>query len=133
MSTNSAIIEDALNLAGILRESESLSAEQASHGLRVLNQMMAAWAADDVVIGYFEQTSPSAVCPIPDWAEKGVYGQLALDLAATYKAPIDPAAAKVAMDGYEVILRTLMNQRQVGADLSHLGSGQGRYDILTDA
>ena len=133
MSTNAEIIGDALGLLNVLAEGESVSAEQGAHALRVLNQMLAAWAADDIAIGYFAQSDTADTCPIPDWAEEGVGGKLALALAAHYRTPPSPFAIAVADEGYSLILRTLMNQRQVGADLSHLGSGNGRYDILTDA
>lgn len=133
MSTNVQIIGDALGLLNVLAEGESVTAEQGAHALRVLNQMLAAWAADDIVLGYFEQTETTDPCPIPDWAEQGVSGKLALVLAGHYRTPPSPFCIAVADEGYSLILRTLMNQRQVGADLSHLGSGNGRYDILTDA
>ena len=133
MSTNAQIIGDAMELLGILTEGAVPSAEQADHGLRRLNQMMATWDTDGIVLGYFQQSDATASCPIPDWAEKGVMGYLALDIAPHYGRTVSPEALKVSLDGYELILRRLISQGMDGADLSHLGSGNARYNILTDS
>lgn len=133
MSTNSQIIADALELIGVLSEGETPSADHGSHALRKLNQMMASWEADGTVLGYFQQSSTSDTCPIPDWAELGVYGKLALELAPFYGKPITGEIARVADAGYSLILRRLMSLAMKGADMTHLGAGSGVYDIETDA
>lgn len=133
MSTNTQIIEDALGLLGIISESETASAEQAAHGLRRLNQMLALWEdVDKISLGYFAQTVASDDCPLPAWAEKGVAGHLALDLAPHYHATISAEGAKVIADGYEAILRNVFNANLPTANLSHLGGGNARYNIETD-
>lgn len=132
MSSNTQIISDALSLLTVLAEGETASAEQAAHGLRKLNQMMATWEIDNIVLGYFQQSDVTADCPIPDWAEKGVYGMLAVDLAPDYNKQLSPEAAKVVDDGYSLILRRVISLGMKGADMTHLGSGNRRWNIETD-
>lgn len=132
MSTNTQIITDAMRLFGALAEGETPSAEQSSDALRKLNQMMSTWEVDSIVLGYHAQTDATATCPIPDWAEEGVMGQLAIKLAPEYGKTLTPEAAKVATDGFELILRRCISLGMKGADMSHLGAGGGWYNIQTD-
>lgn len=132
MSTNTQIITDALRLIGVLAEGETASPEQASDAMRRMNQMIATWEVDDIVLGYFAQSDSTAAIPIPDWAEKGVMGQLAIELAPEYGAAISPEAAKVADDGWSVIQKRCLLLKMKPADMSHLGSSFSRYNIETD-
>lgn len=135
MSTNLQLITDALRSINVIDETETPSAEQGSHCLRQMNQMLALWEVDGVPLGYFAQTSTAATCPIPDWAEAGVTGRLALRVAAHYGAQVPIGTVAAADEGYTTILRTVMNQKLQGADMSHLPQGSGRfgsgYDIET--
>lgn len=135
--TNVQLITDALRALNVIRESQTPNANQQANVLRFLNQMMFAWEADGTVLGYFEQTTPSDTCPIPQWAEMGVTYMLALAIAGDYGA--DPLASviKRADDGYQTILRTVENLKLEGADMRHLPVGSGHwgdsgYDITTD-
>jgi len=132
VSTNTEIVSDALRTLKVLAEGATPTAEQASDALRRLNQMLATWEVDSIVLGYHAQTDPSATCPIPDWAEKGVAGMLAVELAPEYAATLSLEAAKAVGDGYEVILRRVISLGMKGADMSHLGASGARYNILTD-
>lgn len=138
MSTNLQIITDTLRSLNVIDETETPSSEQGQHCLRRMNQMLAEWKdANSIDLGYFEQSSTAATCPIPAWAETGVWGQLALRVAGDYGAQVGIATAKAAEDGYNLILRTVMNLQLEGADMRHLPygaghTGAGRYDISTD-
>lgn len=132
MSTNAQIIGDALSLLKVIAEGETPSAEHSAHGLRKLNQMLATWEVDGIALGYHAQTDATATCPIPDWAEKGVYGSLAIEVAADYGAQLSAEAMKTADDGYTLILRRIISLGMQGSDMSHLGAGGGRYNINTD-
>lgn len=133
MSTNTQLITDSLRLMKVLAEGETPSAEQASDALRSLNQMMASWEADTINLGYFAQTDTTATCPIPDWAEQGVYGKLAIRLCPEYGASLSPEALNVVDEGYTLILRRLILLGMTPADMSHLGAGGGKYNIETDS
>lgn len=135
-STNLQIITDALRLLNVIDETETPSAEQGAHCLRQLNQMLAEWKdANGIDLGYFEQSSTAATCPIPAWAESGVYGKLALRVARHFGASVTVEAAALSDEGYTTILRTIMNLQLTGADMSHMPQGSGVYgsgfDITT--
>lgn len=132
MSTNSQIITAALRALRIVGEGESASAAQSADALAILNQMLEAWSVEGIDLQYFAQTDVSAACPIPAWSERGVIACLALELAADYGAELTAAVAKRADEGYQTIARECLNARLQPADMSHLGGGQGRYNILTD-
>lgn len=137
MSTNLQLITDALRGLNVIDETETPSAEQGSFCLRQMNQMLAAWKdADGIDLGYFSQTSTAATCPIPEWAETGVWGKLALRVASHFGAQVPIGTATAADEGYSTILRVVTNQKLEGADMSHLPMGTGRYgagyDISTD-
>lgn len=134
MSTNLQVITDALRAINVIDETETPSAEQGAHCLRQMNQMIAEWEVDGVRLGYFAQVSTAASCPVPDWAENGVSMKLALRVAAHFGAQVPIGTAAAANDGYETILRTVLNQALEGADMSHLPMGSGRfgYDISAE-
>lgn len=128
MSTNLQIITDCLRALNVIDETETPSAEQGAHCLRQMNQMLATWKdADGIDLGYFSQTSTAATCPIPEWAETGVYGKLALRVAKQFGASVSVETAALADEGYSTILRTLVNQAREISDMSHLPRGSGRF------
>lgn len=127
MTTNIQVITDALRGLNVINEVETPSAEQGAQCLRKMNQMLAEWAVDRIVIGYFAQTDTSATCPIPDWAERGVTNQLALYIASDFGAEPSIPVVAAADAGMQTILRTVMNLQLEGADMSHLPRGNGRY------
>ena len=132
MSTNLEIITDALRAINVLDETETASAEQGVYCLRQLNQMLAAWEVDDIALGYFAQTSTAVTCPIPDWAEVGVTNKLGIRVSSQYAAQVPPGIAFSAEEGYQTILRTTINMKLKGLDMTHMAMGLGQtatYDI----
>ena len=137
MTTNIEIIGDALREINVVAETETPSAEQGQHALRVMNRMINSWRESDVSFSYFDQTSTSDTFPGPSWAEQGVVAVLAIRLAPTYGASISPELGDKADDGYTMILRKSINEKLDNTDMSHLPVGQGhngygRYDIDSD-
>jgi hypothetical protein len=136
MSTNLQIISDALLDLGVINESETPSAEQGSHALRVLNQMLEAWEEDSIRLGWCEQTDTSEDAPLPPYALRGVTAALALELAPSYggAASASPALMMKLESGMALInrkaalknLKPLENTRNAAE-----GGGYG-YDIIND-
>lgn len=122
---NLDLISDALRALNVINEVETASAEQASLCLREMNQMLSGWAVDGITLGYFAQSDTSATCPVPDWAEAGVKYQLALKVAHYFGASISIETAAAAVEGMDRILRTVMNLKLEGVDMSHLPMGSG--------
>lgn len=132
--TNSDLIRDALGLISVINESESPSAEQGAHGMRVMNQMLEQWEEDGIKLQYFEQTDLTADFPCPAYTLVGVTGHLAIRLAPSYGATVSVELGDQADKGFQTILRKAINAKMRPADMSHLPQGEGkssRYNILT--
>lgn len=129
MSTNLEIIQDALEAIGVIGETATPSAEQGAHALRKLNQMMEQWEEDGVKLNYFAQTDTGEECPIPAYAEVGVYSALAMRLAPTYGAEVSAELASMADKGYQTILRKVVKAPE--ADMSHMPGAFHQWNIET--
>lgn len=126
MSTNLQIITDALRGLGVVGETDTPSAEQGSTALRALNQTMEQMeVVDGIRLGWFNQTSTADTIPVPSWTETAVAYVLGLRLAPIYGATLSPEFATVGASAYEGLLRTAINAKLQGLDMSHLGLGEG--------
>lgn len=140
MATNLQLIEDALREINVIAETDSASAEQGTHGLRRLNQMMAVLQdAGSVDIGWFEQSGTGDTFPLPIWAELAVTMNLAIAIAPKYGATVSLELATVADKTLTTLKRKLISESRYmdNTDMSHLPEGSGhnyghRYDITTD-
>lgn len=139
MATNLSIIGDALRELNVIAETETPSSEQGSHGLRKLNQMLEQWTEDDIDFGYFAQSSTGDTYPGPQWTERAVTLNLALEIAPAYGsgASVTPMLLANADSAKNTVLRKSINEKLRNTDMSHLPYGQGhfgygRWDIDTD-
>lgn len=136
MTTNIAIITDALRLLGVVAETQTASAEQGDVGLRRLNQMLETWTEEGVELGWFQQSSTVDTAPLPLWAEKGVTSKLAQDLQPLYPASsLAPWVMNDSMNGYGTILRKALVEGMRRQNMSSMPLGEGhsaRSRILTD-
>lgn len=138
MTTNVQLIEGSLRDIGVIAEGQTVSAEQGSVALTRLNQLMESYAAEDIVLGYFAQTSTTDTLPLPAWAERGIRSKLALDLLTIYPSgQSSPMLTDDELNGFGVIRRICMVAKLQPADMRHLGRGEGwggsGYNILTDS
>lgn len=132
--SNSLLITDALGLIGVLRETETMTAEQGAHGLRVLNHLMADWEQDGLGLQYYEQSSLTSDTPIPNHAIVPVKYFLAFALAPFYSRPVSKEMLALADKYYARLRRDAMALTVAPTDLSHLAPGSaatGSYDIVT--
>lgn len=120
MSTNSAVLTDALRLAGPLSETDSLSAEQGEAALRTANDLFAEWDAQGIDIGWFPQTSLQATCPIYTDAMLAAKYALALAMCTEYGVEPKPIVASIAGTSYNRIQRDTQVSKLKAADMSHL-------------
>lgn len=137
MATNLIVITDALRDIGVINEVETPSAEQGSHALRQLNNLMSQWLEDDCDLGYFTQTSTADTCPIPPWAEGGVKAGLALFLAPTYGKSVSAEFVAKAESLISTVQRKCLVEKMRAANMDFMPMGEGnRYrgrSILTDS
>jgi len=134
MSTNQQIIDRALYELGTIEYGAAADATDGADAMTDLNNMMAEWRESGRDLNWFSQDTLSEVCPIPDWAERGVISNLAVSLGATFQIAPSAATVKKAHEGKMAITRTLFNLNLEQADMSHMPQGRdsGR-NILTDS
>lgn len=75
------IITDAMQLIRMIDQNEAPSAEQSAQALRILNDMLLNEAADGMRLGWFPQTTVTAVAPLRPQDIFGVKRILAANLA----------------------------------------------------
>jgi hypothetical protein len=134
MSTNQQIIDRAAFELGYTESGSSVGATDSADAMTDLNNMMAQWRVSGRDFNWFSQDDLTAVCPIPDWSERGIISNLAVSLGAVFTIPVKGETAVKAKEGLNAITRTLINLNLKPADMSHLPQGRdsGR-NILTDA
>ena len=137
-TTNLDIISDALLDLGVINESETPSAEQGSHALRVLNQLLEAWEEEGVRLGWCEQTDTSEDAPLYPYALRGVTAALAVELAPSYggAASITPALTAKLDAGMALINRKAALKNLKPLDMTNMPAAEGGigygYNIQTD-
>ena len=132
--TNQQVIDRALYELGYIEYGAAADATDGADAMKDLNSMMAEWRESDRDINWFFQDTLSEVCPLPDWAERGVISNLAVSLGAVFNVAVSRELADKANRGLIAITRTLINLNQKPADMTHLPQGRdsGR-SILTDS
>lgn len=133
MTTCATIISDALRSLSVIEEDETPSDSMYDIGLRRLNQMLESWAVDGIDIGYFTQDSEDNTIPVPLWAEQAITDKLAVKLSDDFQAPLQSTLIMAANEGYNFIIRTVLNNKSITSDMSHLPQGSsGRWNIEDD-
>lgn len=135
--TNNQVIARALREINVINEVQSPTAEQGTQALDKLNSMMEAWKEDSLDVGYFEQTTTTDTCPIPDYAEGAVIMALALECAPQYGTSLSGEALGKLNYYMKLLRRKIINEKLDNADMSHLPAGagrwHGRWDIVSDS
>lgn len=131
MATNNEIIRDALGLLGVLRETESPSAEQGDHGLRILNELLEQWAGEGIEIGQWPQTDVNDTSPLDIRVLSAVKANLAVALSPYYGIAVAPTEMERAGRLYRHLLRDVAVNRLQEADMTHLPGVYGDWNILT--
>lgn len=132
MASNLDVIGDSLRELGVIAETETPSADQGSHGLRKLNDLLEAWTEDGIELGFFAQSATASDCPVPNWALRAVKLCLAPELATAYGASVSPELATNARDAYSNLLRKTLVEALPEANMDHLPVGSGSLGRTTD-
>lgn len=130
--TVNKLISDALLELGVIRENQTISAEQLADGIRKLNQMMSMWENDDNIdLGYYPMSSGASTVPITEESEWAVTVNLAVVLAGSYGAPLQPSTISEASRTKTRLDRVASTL--VEASMDHLPVGRrAHYNINTD-
>jgi hypothetical protein len=127
VATNSEVIGDALRELGVIAETETPSAEQGTHGLRKMNDLLEAWTEYGIELGYFAQSATSDTCPVPNWALRAVKLCLAPEIATAYGAKVSPELAVKIDDAYQALLRKTQVEALPEASMDHMPQGSGKF------
>lgn len=125
MATNLEVIGDSLRELGVISETETPSAEQGTHGLRKLNDLLEAWTEDGIELGYFAQSLTADDCPVPNWALRAVKLCLAPEIATAYGAKVSPELGVKIDEAYSALLRKVLVEGLPEANMDHLPFGSG--------
>lgn len=131
MATNLETIESALRKLGVLDIEESASARQGVIGLRLLNQMLTRWEANDIPMGFTTQTSLSATLPVPEEAQAAVENNLAIECGPDFGTTPPQAVIIMADTGLAALLRDAFIVTP--NDLSNMPGNRSRWNINTDS
>ncbi len=127
MTTAKELIYDAFYELKIKQEGVPIEPSEAQVGIRYLNNLMTAWDAMGISLGFTLVTKLSDPVTVPLGANLGILGQLAINLANPFNAEVTPALAKKAKDGFKAILNltSLTKSQQYP---STLPTGSGNYN-----
>ncbi len=133
MATVNDLITDALENLLVQADEAEIEASEAKTAVRVLNQMMAAYAAEGINLGYTTVNSLDDPLTVPDGALLGMGYNLSLLLAPKYvKGAVARTLVMAARNGYHTLVklgRTSIAQQYPGT--LPVGSGNedpGYYD-----
>lgn len=131
---NLEVIQDALGLIGVNAEGAPVTAEQGEHGLRVMNNLLAEWAADGVDVGHFPQVATGEDFPGDNSVALAVQYNMALTMAPTYGKQVDPVVVGLAGRFYARLVRdaVIALAEPVSSSLPRSEGQFGGYSILTD-
>jgi hypothetical protein len=132
LATNLEVIGDSLRELGVISETETASAEQGTHGLRKLNDLLEAWTEDGIELGYFAQSLTADDCPVPNWALRAVKLCLAPEIATAYGAKVSPELGVKIDDAYTALLRKSQVENLPEANMDHMPRGSGSFGSTTD-
>jgi hypothetical protein len=127
-------ITDSLRLIGVLAHTESCDSDQGGLGLGVLNDMMARWEGDGIMVGYVQSGTTTDTLNLAPIAREAVKKNLAVLLCPYYERVPNPVVVQGAMAGYADLLLPAAIAAQVPSDLRDVprGSGYGYgFDIMT--
>jgi hypothetical protein len=129
-TTCTALISMSLRKLGVLRETETATAEQAAGGLAQLNLFLASLHKDGIDLGAYP-VSLSAAIPLEDWAVLPVAYNLAILLAPDYGATVSSELAAMATSGMRLLEKAQVKPRTLSFDQLPTGMG-AYYNIYTD-
>ena len=124
------VIKDALEDIIVQSSESELVQSEGLAAIRALNDLMAAWAARGLELGYSVVSDVGDYLNVPFGAIRGIKANLALELAPKYNVPITAELVRKANDGFQACLN-LAVQMSEGAFPPTLPMGSGNYSEST--
>lgn len=129
MASNLDLIRSALQSLGVLAEGEEPSAEQASHALGIMNDLLEDWSGHGIEVGQYPQTDLSEDYPGPSTTVPAVKANLAVWLAPHYERAVPSAVVVIASRGYDRLLREALVSQLSPVALTNTPLGEGDSDL----
>lgn len=132
--SNLTFVNDALSLIGVLPEGIDATAEQGELALRTVNEMVAEWAEDDVIVNWSPQSSLDDDNPLTGNALTAVKHHLAIRLCPHFGREPSPTLVALAMSAYGKLQRKQMVQAMAPVTLqlpAAEGGNAAGWDITT--
>ena len=126
MISANEVITDALEEIVVQTDEADIEASEGEAAIRILNDMMAMWAAKGINLGYTELTSLGSYVTVPRGAILGIKYHLAIALAEKYDVMVSPQLLTKARDAWDAILE-LSNILEESDFPETLPRGSGNY------
>jgi len=105
MATAANLIDAALSNIIVQAAEQEFSAAEYQDAIFALNNMMLAYDAEGIELGYTEVATLNDEITIPAGAVRGVVYNLAIDLAPQFDGLISPGLTNAAQQGYQAMLQ----------------------------
>ena len=124
MATAAQVIKAALQRILVQGSEADFEADEYSDAIFAMNNMMLAYDADGIKLGYTQVNNLGDDVTIPVGALRGLIANLAVEIAPDYDGQISPALLRAANDGYNTmqILGVSITQTALPSTLPY-GSG----------
>lgn len=122
------LITDALKDIGVVGQTAAPSAEQGSHAVGKLNDVMASLLEDGVDLGWVEIDSTTDTVVIPVGHVSTIKALLSVALSSIYGADVPPAVAGKASSGHSRLLGQAFSLEIARSQSSTLPAGQMQRD-----
>jgi len=127
------IVVDALEDIVVQADEAPIEQSEGRAAIRALNDMMLAWDAIGINLGYTVVSSLGDEITVPLGAMRGIKANLAIELAPKYDVTPTPALVQKAREGYAAIidLAVDMSSSELPSTLP-TGSGNDNLDYASD-
>jgi len=121
----SEIVIDALEDLVVQADEAPIEQSEARAAIRMLNDMMNAWAVQGIDLGYTQVSDMADPITVPLGAIMGIKKNLAILLAPKYNVPVTPELRELARIGYSAIVDIVIDTSAMEyPDTLPQGSGQ---------
>lgn len=128
-TTAAQLISDALLNINVIREGQVPTADQYARAITRFNQMMAAWEAGGIRLGYLPIGTPTDVLTVPDGALLGIMTHLAIHCASAFGATVSQELIAMAERGMAVIEKLTSQEVLASTELQPAADGPGVFHI----
>jgi hypothetical protein len=120
------IIRDALGHLRVLDADSAPSPSDARDAIRALNQMMRAWEAESLPLGWLDVSSPAQDMPTPPEADEAIGYNLAIRLNARYGQTLETSIIGLATDGKALLSAMATSSTYVRTEYPDLPRGESQ-------